>query len=677
MTGSEQSAPRPGTGEPVAAKLQHALALHQQGDLARAEALYREILTGSPDQPDALQLLGVATMQRGEPATALELLQRAVRHDAARPVAHMEIGRALRALRRPAEALASFERALALKPEYVECLVNRGNVLLDLGRPQEALASYDRALAIRPDDAVALNNQGNALRALKRPAEALACHERALVLDPSYVHAHVNRGNALLELKRAAEALAAYDRALALEPRQVEALNNRGNALLELKRHEEALASFDRALAIDPDYAEAHNNRGLVLLALKRPEAALASHERALALAPGDARAYHNCANALRKLKKPDQALAHYERALALQPEYVQAIVNRAGALCELLRTDEALACYARAQALAPEDPAANWNEALCRLLTGDFAAGWRKYEWRWRELFAQFKREFPQPLWLGREDLRGATILLHAEQGLGDTIQFCRYAAEVARLGAAVLLEVQPALKPLLGGLRGATALFARGEPLPGFDFHCPLLSLPLALGTTLQTIPRSVPYLEAAPQLVSQWEERLSPFGGFRIGIGWQGNPDYVSDHYRSPPLRHFAGLSQVEGVRLVSLQKGAGAEQLRGSAAALPVSDFGDDLDGAAGPFMDTAAILCDLDLVVTSDTALAHLAGALAVPVWVVLPYCPDWRWLLGREDCPWYPTMRLFRQKRLDDWGGVFTDVRAAVLERLNEIDKLP
>jgi tetratricopeptide (TPR) repeat protein len=687
--------------EQVSQKLQRALACHRRGDLGCAETLYREVLAEAPADFQALHMLGVLAIQKGDHARALELIGRALGVEPGMAAAHLDMGFALRSLGRPMEALASFEsavalepgyakawlhcgnvlrelgqpgkalasyeRALAIRPDMTEALNNRGNALLDLGRPAEALASYDRALAARPDYAEALSNRGNALRVLGRSGEALASYERALALRPGYAQALNNRGNALLELGRAAEALASYDAALALEPENAECFNNRGNALLALKRIDEALASYERASALKPDYADPLSNRGHALFELGRAEEALACLDRALALAPGHAQAHNNRGNALCALERPEEALASYERAVALAPRDAQALANRGSVLCELRRTAQALASFEQALALDPGHAGAHWNEALCRLRVGDFEAGLPKYEWRWeQEKFKGFKRDFEQPLWLGKDSLRGKSILLHAEQGLGDAIQFCRYAPRVAALGATVLMEVQPELVSLLESLGGVHRLLARDEPLPAFDFHCPLLSLPLAFGTRLETIPREVPYLGVPVAAAGQWREKLAPHAGFRIGIGWQGNPAHHRDRSRSFALERFSGVARVPGVRLFSLQKGAGAEQVAQAASQFPIVD----LSGLLDCFLTTAAIMKNLDLVIACDTAVAHLAGALGVPVWVAIPFLPDWRWQFDREDSPWYPTMRLFRQRVAGDWTGVFGEIEAALRQRL-------
>jgi tetratricopeptide (TPR) repeat protein len=680
------------SGAPIAAMLRDALACHRAGQLARAEAIYRDIIGRAPRHAEALHLLGVLELQRGNAEAALERIGEALRIDPGNAASHLDLGLALHGLKRFENALASYERALALNPSYAKAHYNRGILLREIGRPEEALASFDgalaarpdfaealdcrgnvlselgraaealecfdRALALRPDYAEALSDRGSALRRLSRPQEALGCFDAALAIRPDYAKAHGNRGNALADLGRLEEALASYERGLEIDPGQAELHCNRAGVLLKLKRFGEALAGFDRALVAKPGFAEAHSGRGNALLALRRLNEAIACQDRALALKPDYADAWLNHGNALRAAMRLPEALASYERAHALRPADATALTNCGVALLELGRRGEALERLEQALQLAPEHADARWNRALHRLLHGDFRGGWPEYEWRWKAQFSHLERNFEQPLWLGREDLRGKTILLHAEQGLGDTIQFCRYAVEVARSGATVLLEVQPEIEPLAARLEGVSRVLVKGGALPGFDFHCPLLSLPLAFGTMPETVPRGIPYLRIPDAYEKRWADRLHHLRGLRIGIAWQGNVDHYRDGHRSFPLGHFAAVAGCPGARLVSLQKGTGAEQLGDPGIAFPVADFTADL----ASFLDSGAVMLNLDLVITADTAVAHLAGALGVPVWVALPLAPDWRWMLDRSDSPWYPTMRLFRQRIAGDWASVFAEI---------------
>jgi tetratricopeptide (TPR) repeat protein len=352
--------------------------------------------------------------------------------------------------------------------------------------------------------------------------------------------------------------------------------------------------------------------------------------------------------------------LASCEQALAIRPDYLEALNNRGIALQVLNRNQEALASYDRAVKLDPESVEAHWNGSLCRLLLGDYTNGWQEYEWRWRVedfLALSPKREFPQPLWLGKHDITGKTLLVHAEQGFGDTIQFCRYVEWVAQKGAHVILEVEPALKTLLTSVRGASRVLAKGEALPEFDYHCPMASLPLAFETRIETIPSHVPYLNSSRQHIDKWQAKLGPKVNLRVGIAWSGRITHTKQHERSIPLDKLLPLAD-SGVSLVSLQKDVLPRDRETLAAHAEIAHFGSEL----ADFSDTAALLSLMDVVISIDTSVAHLAGALGKPVWIMLPYVADWRWLLQREDSPWYPSAQLLRQPNAGDWKSVVENI---------------
>jgi tetratricopeptide (TPR) repeat protein len=644
-------------------------ALYNRGNSLRqlkrfneALASYDRALTLRPDYATALSNRGVTLYELKRFDEALANYDRALTLRTDYAEAHYNRGNALAELKRFDEALASYDRALALRPDYAEALYNRGVTLYELKRFDEALAGYNRALFLRPDFVEVHSNRGDTLAQLKRFDEALASYDRAVTLRPDYAEALYNRGNALAELKRFDEALASYDRALVLRPDLAEALTSRGNTQAQLKRFDEALASYDRALALRPDYADAHWNEALLRLLTGDFSRGLVSYDRALALRPDYAEALSNRGNTLAELKRFDEAMASYDRALALRPAYVEALSNRGVILHRLKRFDEALASYDRALALRPDYADAHWNEALLRLLTGDFSRGWDKYEWRWKnESIVISKRNFPQPLWRGEDAIKGKSILLHSEQGFGDTIQFCRYVPLVAARGARVILEVRQPLKALMTNLAGATQVIASGSPLPDFDFQCPLLSLPLAFDTQLETIPSDTPYLHAPSQGLMNWDVR---FGGKRcprIGLAWSGNPAHKRDQDRSISLHTLLPLLGIEAT-FVSLQKDVRPVDT----AVLKERDDILHFDDAFGDFSDTAALISHLDLVISVDTSIAHLAGALGKPVWILVTYIPDWRWLLDRDDSPWYPTARLFRQNDARDWDSVIVRVHEAL-----------
>jgi tetratricopeptide (TPR) repeat protein len=606
--------------------------LHGKGDLAAAEAVYLRLLDVPPVRFDALHMLGILRCQQGRFAEALSLIADALKMNPAFPPALLNYGLALDALQRHAEAVASYDRALAVQPDYAEALFRRGVALRSLQRPLDAFASFERVLAKRPDHVGSLYNRAGILRDLGRPEEALESFERASAIKPDYAEALNGAGLALLDLGRQAEALVRFERALAARQHYPAALNNRAGTLQELGRPEEALAGYDKLLELQPEHAEALYNRGIVL----------------------------------RDLSRPLEALASLDAALAINPRHVDALNNRGIVLRDLARPTEALASYDRALALAADNAETHVNRSCVRLLLGDFAQGWPEFEWRWRTRdFAPWRRDFAAPLWLGEESLAGRTILLHAEQGMGDALQFARYVPLVATRGARVVLEVPPPLTRLMSSVAGVAQVIGRGEALPPFDFHCPLLSLPLAFRTVRDAIPAGVPYLFPSAERAARWKQSVPDTGVRRIGLAWAGNADFKGDRSRSIGLERLSPLLSVGGVAFFSLQKDLRAGDRDILLKHPQVTPLGE----AIADFDDTAAIMASLDIVISSDTSVVHLAGALGRPVWILLQQVADWRWSLDRADCPWYPTARLFRQPKLDDWESVVREVAGALAAR--------
>jgi tetratricopeptide (TPR) repeat protein len=649
------------------ARLEQGSALHRQGKLADAERICREILRQQPDHFGALHLLGVIALQTHHPERAIELIGKAIPLKPDHAEAYYNLGNALFDLKRPADAVASYDRAIALEPDFAEVHYNRGNALLDLKRLLDALASYDTAIALKPDFAEVHINRAYALLDVKRPEDALASCDRAIALKPDSAEAYTNRGLALLDLKRPEDALASCDRAIALKPDHAIAHNYRGMALLDLKRPEIALASYDRAIALKPDYAMALNYRGVALQKLKRPEVALASYDKAIALKPDFAVAYANRGITLRTLNRLDDALASYDKAIALSPNLATAYSNRGNALLDLMRPEEAIASFDTAIALKPDFAEAYWSQSLCLLLLGRFKQGWRQYEWRKKcdEPFAA--RSYSQPLWLGDQDIAGKTLFLWWEQGLGDTIQFCRYAMLAEARGAKIVLSVQQPLRGLLSAISPTIPVIGPDDVPEQFDYHCPLLSLPLAFGTTLATIPAQRQYLKADEDLRVALAARLLPKTRPRIGLVWSGLQGQKNDHNRSIALQRLLPILSFD-ADWTCLQKEIREKDLAVLRQSGRIVFFGDDLRD----FSDTAALIDLMDLVITVDTSVAHLAGAMGKPVWLLLSYRHDWRWLRDRNDSPWYPSARLFRQDDTRDWDKVIERVRVALSEHFSE-----
>ncbi len=637
--------------------------LHLMGKVEDALRSYDRAIALQPDKVEAHYNRAIALKALGRLEEAARSYDQAIALNPAHANAYNNRGNILQELGRPDEALRSLDTAIALKPDFAEAHNNRARALQDLGRLSEALESFNRAIALKPAYAEAYNNLGNALRSRGRFEEALRSYDSALAVAANYPEAHYNRAGALLALKAPEAALESYDRAIALNPRFTAAYTDKGHALKDLGRMKEAFSCFSRAVELMPDNAGAHNNQGNALLALKLPQEALHSFDRAIALDSDYADAYSNKGNALLVLGRPDEALPCYERALKLNPHHAEALYNKGSRLHDLGRLDEAIECFDKAIAIKPEAGEPYFGKSRNLLLRGDWAAGWPLYEWRKRKPTPTGLRICPQPEWTGKEGLEGKTLFIHAEQGLGDTIQFCRYALLARTKGARVILGVQDALVCLLKSLGPQIEVVPETKAPEAFDYHIALMSMPLAFATMPDTCPAEVPYLHAEPENVAKWQKRIGS-EGFKIGISWQGNRQSEIDVGRSFPVRHFEAIAGLPNVRLISLQKNDGVEQLRDLPAGMTVETLGDAFDPGPDAFVDTAAVMECLDLVITPDTAIAHLAGALGCPAWIALKHVPDWRWLLDRADSPWYPTLKLFRQPAPGDWPGVFAAMEA-------------
>lgn len=621
---------------------------------------------GLVNEANKLFQQGFALLNQGRLEQAKETLEKVVKLNAKHVDAIHLLGIIAAQLKEFEHADSLFHTAIKLNPNNAAFYCNRGNVLKELKQLEKAVSYFDKAIFLNKDYALAYLNRSLALFELKQFEEAFKSSEKAIYFKLDYAEAYHQHGLNLKELKRFDEALACYDKAIELKHDFAEAYSNRGIVLNEFKRFDEASASYDKAIELKPDYAEAYLNRGTVEKELKLNAEALASYEKAIELKHDFAEAYYNRGILLKELRRLDEALESYDKAIELQRDYAEAYSNRGIVLKELMRMDEALESYDKAIELKPKFALAHCNKSFLLLTLQDFESGWKLYEWRWEnEAFTSPKRNFPQPLWLGGESLANKTILLHAEQGLGDSIQFCRYVALVKELGARVLLEVPKPLMTLLNDLVGIDELFEAGKQLTYFDYQCPLLSLPLAFKTDLNSIPSPRPYLKSKSEKLEVWNQRLGEKSKPRIGITWSGSTIHQNDQDRSLAL---ADLIQYlpRDFEYVSLQKDvrdSDKDVLTNSA----VKNYGEHLSD----FTDTAA-LCDLmDLVISVDTSVAHLAGALGKPTWILLPFIPDWRWLLYRCDSPWYESVKLYRKGEDRQWEPVL----ARVARDLTELNK--
>jgi tetratricopeptide (TPR) repeat protein len=541
-------------------------------------------------------------------------------------------------------------------------LINLGQMLGEAvalqrqGNLRDAEKAFNRVLKIAPDNFDALNLLGAVKAQQGRIGEAQRLFNAAVKAQPRAPQGWANLGQALHGLKRGAEALECLDKARALAPEDINILNQHANMLLSLDRPGDALAEFQQVLARNPRHVEARIACGLAQAALGLPEQALAEFDAALA--PGHPMVQFNRGVALLKLGRYAEALAANDAALAAMPEHPGALLNRGRALAQLNQIDAAIGSFDALIARQKDHADAHFNLALALLTRGDYRRGFAEYEWRWRRSGMPASKNRGR-LWLGEYPLARKTILLHAEQGLGDTIQFARYVPQLAAAGATVVLEVPAELKTLMAGLHGASTVIARGEAPPPFDVHCPLGSLPLALQTEPATVPAQIPYLSAETTRFAKWSPRVDALPRPRVAIAWSGNASHDNDRNRSIAFARLVPLFDAPAA-FVGVQRDVRDSDAAALAAETGVTSIGSELDD----FSDTAAVLALCDMVIAIDTAVVHLAGAMGRPVWVLLPFAPDWRWGLTGETTPWYPTARLFRQTSPGDWDSIIARVGA-------------
>ena len=593
---------------------------HKSGQLDKALSIYQQILSVHHNHFDALHLSGVIEIQNKNPSAGLALIDQALTINNQNAGAHFNKGMVHLQLSQIEVAITSFDKAIKIEPSYVQAYFNRGNALAQLLKLEEAIENYSQAISMVPNYAEAYCNLANAFTQLEKHDEAIDNFQKALKIAPNFTDALFNISNPLLHLGRLNEALVYLNKANFLAPNDHLILSNRGLVLMQLGMTDDAVENFNRAIELCPSYADTYSNCGLALMDLGRVR----------------------------------EALQYYERAINIDSKYYKALSNKGKALSKLGKYKDAIEQFNLALEINPEYAPTHWNKANALLTMGDFEQGWELYEWRWKtkELNLHMP-SFKKPLWLGAETLSGKTILLHAEQGLGDSIQFCRYAKLVSDLGAKVLLQTPKPLIDLFGNLKGVDLLVEEGNELPYFDYHCPLLSLPLALKTALSTIPKSTPYLFSSPEKKQLWINRINKQTGKLIGLAWSGNKNQGNDRNRSIKLSELLPYLPT-GFTYISMQK-----ELRDHDKEVLINSsiqhFGEDLKD----FTDTAA-LCDLmDMVVSVDTSIAHLAGAIGKPVSILLPFDPGWRWLLNRDDSPWYPSAKLYRQNDDALWEPVF------------------
>lgn len=608
--------------------LQQAMRLLQAGRSDDAERMLANLMQQFPDDGDVLALLGLAFAQRNENQRADELLA----------------------------------KALSLNPGNLTARLNHAKVLTRLERWPDVATATTAILSQRPDHAEARRLRGQAFAELKRGAEALADLD-TVVTDN--IAALMMRAKLRYAADRAGDAVADYDRVIALVPAHWEALNNRGIALEALQRYGDALSSYERALALNPANTSVLYNRAASLLTLQRHQEALPLFEHLIAIEPANVDNWTGHGAALASLLNLDEAITSFGKALALDPYSVRALTSRGTVLAAQGRAAEALADYRRALSLDPDNATAHANLAFALLADGNLDEGFAEYEWRRKDGPIHLtSRRFDKPEWQG-EDIAGRTLLLHPEQGLGDILQFARFVPTLTARGARVILEVPRTLDALMRTLPGGATILQTGSALPQYDLHAPLMSLVHKLKLTLDAIPSTVPYLHAPDDRRAQWRTRLASLTHPRIGLCWSGNPEHRNDRARSIPLVDFARIAHVNTAAFVSLQRDVRETDKAPFAALKNLTNFMPEV----ADFADTAALIAELDLVICVDTSVAHLAGALGKPVWILIATSADWRWLKGRDDSPWYPTARLFRQTSHGDWNEVIDRVRAELSAR--------
>ena len=571
---------------------------------------------------------------------------------------------------RPAEADRLYCQVLAADPRHADSLHLRGLIALQNGRPDLAVSLIRQAIGINPNEALYHANLGSALWQQAEADAAIAAYRHSIALKPDYIKAHLNLALVWLKIGQPRQADIALRGVLARQPDSAEAYDALGTARKQQGLLDEAISYYRRAIHFKPDFVEAWTNLGAALWQQGKLDQAVGCYRRALELNPRYVPVLFNLGVAMADLDRLDDASACYRQVLSLDPDHVDACNNLATVLKQQGRLEEAVALYRKAVQLSPDCVEARSNLGIVLLALGQMPEGWQEHEWRWQTPHMRAaRRGFSQPQWSG-ESGEGRTLLIHAEQGFGDTLQFCRYAPLAAARGLNVILEVQPPLVRLLRQLPGVARVIAHGDALPPFDIHCPMLSLPLALGTTMETIPAATAYLEADAADVAAWRARLGALqcNGLRVGLAWAGKSRTHAhglaavDQRRSMDPGRLAPLLCLPDLAFFSLQKEGGE-----TASALPLIDCMQQVQD----FADTAALIANLDLVISVDSAVAHLAAALGKPVWLLDRFDPCWRWFTGRSDSPWYPMLRIYRQSDPGDWDGVIGRV-AADLAALSE-----
>jgi tetratricopeptide (TPR) repeat protein len=614
------------SGQDIKSNFLRAVQLQQNNQLNDAESIYRKIAEIDSNHLGAQTMLGMICIESNRSQEGIQLLESSLLKDSQQFWAHNSLGVGYLNIHQYENACASFNRAISIEPNFIEAYFNLAKVLNSLEKYTDAISSYSKCISLNSSYADAYNNRGNVyLRNLKNPEKALSDFKIYLQIIPGAWNGFYNIAQCYSQLGQYEEAIKNYDRALEINPDNADIYFSRGVTYYELEEYEEAIKNYDRALEINPDNANVYSNKGIVYKSMKRYEDAFKSLDYAIKLKPDLAAAYSNRGLVNFELKQYKEALKDYDRAIELEPT----------------RGD------------------AHWNKSNLKILQGCYEEGWELFEWRWKTTFLNLQsRDFEQPLWLGQESIADKIILIHHEQGLGDSIQFSRYITLLNKYNPKeIILEAPQALISVLSSLRGNFKIIKLGDPLPHFDCYCPIMSLPLAFKTTLESIPSEMPYLFADENKISLWGERLGAKIKPKVGLVWSGFKGHKNDRNRSLLLKQLDSIFSLP-FEFYSVQKEIRDIDLEELNNLTQIKEHQNDLVD----FSDTAALIHHLDLIISVDTSVAHLAGALGKKVFLMLPYAPDYRWMDERSDTPWYPTIKLFRQPKVEDWDSVISEI---------------
>jgi tetratricopeptide (TPR) repeat protein len=617
---------QPYSDQDIKSNFFRAVQLQQNNQFNDAESIYRKIIQIDSNHIGAQTMLGMICIQRDRNEEGIQLLKSSLLKDPQQFWAHNSLGVGFLNIRQYDKACASFNRAISIEPNFIEAYFNLAKALNSLEKYEEAISNYSMSISLNSNYADAYNNRGVVyLKNLKEPEKALSDFKIYLKIIPNAWNGFYNTAQCYSELEEYEEAIKNYDRALELNPDNADIYFTRGVTYYELEEYEEAIKNYDRALELNPDNANIYSNKSIVYRSMKRYEDAFKSLDCAIKLKPDLAAAYSNRGLVHSELKQYEEAHKNYDRAIELEPTIGDAY----------------------------------WNKSNLKILQGCYGEGWQLFEWRWKTTFLNHQpRDFKQPLWLGQESITNKIILIHHEQGLGDSIQFSRYIPLLEKYNPKeIILESPQPLISILSSLRGNFKIITLGDPLPHFDYYCPIMSLPLAFKTALESIPSEMPYLFADEDKISLWAEKLGLKIKPRVGLVWSGFKGHKNDRNRSLSLRQLDSIFSLP-FELHSLQKEIRDHDLEVLNSCDQIHQHQDELID----FSDTAALIHHLDLIVSVDTSVAHLAGAMGKKVFLMLPYAPDYRWMDNRPDSPWYPSMRLFRQPKIDDWDSVISEM---------------